>query len=232
MTRSSCASCAAIKRPAARAANGSPVLTAAPPPGGTVPPTRKRGAMMTAVYNRSLRGDQRCPASWSGRSSRRIARAGLHSCKTELRHQLRSHGQRDLLGLLANLEQQGFIESETHYRLTAKVPLEFPPAIGPARARSTASHGERTATASKAHTSLPSTASATPPNGRSPRGEHAPSALPPHDQPARNAPPPPMRNFGHRHTADGRSVHLHRHSTHGSRHEPPGAGRCVLNGLA
>jgi len=56
----------------------------------------------------------------------RIARAGLHICETELRYQLRSHGQPDLLGLLADLEQEGFIESETHYRLTAKGAARVP----------------------------------------------------------------------------------------------------------
>src|SRR5450755_4045715 len=128
------------------------------------------------------------PASWSGRSSRRIARAGLHICETELRYQLRSHGQRDLLGLLADLEQQGFIESETHYRLTPKGAARVPAGDRSGPRSISSIHGERTANPSRARTRTPSTASATPPSGRSPRGGQATSALPPHDQPARNAP--------------------------------------------
>lgn len=64
----------------------------------------------------------------------RIARAGLLICETELRYQLHRHGHEhaDLLAVLANLEQQGSIESETHYRLTpsgaARVPANDRPA--------------------------------------------------------------------------------------------------------
>jgi hypothetical protein len=50
----------------------------------------------------------------------RIARAGLLICETELRYQLAHHGHHgpELLDLLAELQQQGLIESEIHYRLT------------------------------------------------------------------------------------------------------------------
>lgn len=51
----------------------------------------------------------------------RIARGGLLICETELRYQLQRHGMdlAALPGLLADLQQRGLIESETHYRLTA-----------------------------------------------------------------------------------------------------------------
>jgi hypothetical protein len=50
----------------------------------------------------------------------RIARGGLLICETELRYQLARHGHHgpELLDLLAELEQQGLIESAIHYRLT------------------------------------------------------------------------------------------------------------------
>jgi hypothetical protein len=66
----------------------------------------------------------------------RIARGGLLICETELRYQLHRHGHEraDLLAVLANLEQQGSIESEIHYRLTpsgaARVPTSHRPAPG------------------------------------------------------------------------------------------------------
>jgi hypothetical protein len=166
---------------------------------------------MTAVYNRSLRGDQRCPASWSGRSSRRIARAGLHSCKTELRHQLRSHGQRDLLGLLANLEQQGFIESETHYRLTPKGAARVPAGDRPGP-RSISSIPWRT------HSNRVKGAYAHPIDGVSDAAERPLTARrtgnkrTPSLRPTRTKRPATTDAQLRTHTADGRLVHLHRRS--------------------
>ncbi len=50
----------------------------------------------------------------------RIACGGLLICETELRYQLARDGHHgpELLDLLAELQQQGLIESEIHYRLT------------------------------------------------------------------------------------------------------------------
>ena len=80
--------------------------------------------MITAVT--TVAGTSRDAGELEREILTRIARAGLHICETELRYQLRSHGQPDLLGLLADLEQEGFIESETHYRLTAKGAARVP----------------------------------------------------------------------------------------------------------
>jgi hypothetical protein len=64
----------------------------------------------------------------------RIARAGLLICETELRYQLAHHGHHgpELLDLLAELQQQGLIESEIHYRLTPAGAERLPPAERPA----------------------------------------------------------------------------------------------------
>ena len=65
----------------------------------------------------------------------RIDRAGLHICEAELRYKLRwdddTHGS--LLELLDELESQGLIESELHFRLTdrgrAQLPDDYAPPL-------------------------------------------------------------------------------------------------------
>lgn len=64
----------------------------------------------------------------------RIARGGLLISATELRYQLARHGhdRPGLLDRLAELQQQGLIESEIHYRLTSQGAALVPTSDRPA----------------------------------------------------------------------------------------------------
>ena len=95
------------------------------------PSRRPAGAAMMTAVTTVASGTSRDAGELEREILTRIARAGLHICETELRSQLRSHGQPDLFGLLADLEQEGFIESETHYRLTAKGAARVPAGARP-----------------------------------------------------------------------------------------------------
>ena len=65
----------------------------------------------------------------------RIDRGGLQICEAELRHTLRWQEARlgSLLGLLADLEASGLLESALHFRLTdlgrAELPADYQPPI-------------------------------------------------------------------------------------------------------